>query len=227
MIKLNVEEGKTYVFELEGKTTEFDVPGNPTITSIDKSEIHVDIDKFDGETLIFTSKTNSSVGESPDSKVKSITNLKFPPVVNDVNEPFNPISVTIQLIAMIKLRYKVDLKSNNVEFLNRSDVLGKAKRMMKEKGYNEEFIAKGIDFMAKENAIWQRIHEANHFLIYFNLSVKTDNELLQSRFLDKSFQLKENEEFIHGEKTDQPGTTFSKAVIRAPLKTAFFLIHYS
>jgi hypothetical protein len=207
---LKLEKGRTYVFELNSVITEFDVTGNPTTTSKSKTEIHFDIEKFNGETLIFTSKTISSVSEKPDSKVKSITNLKFPFVVNDVNASFNPISTITQLLSLTELRYKVDLENNNVEFLNKQDALDEVRSIMEAKGFNDEFIAKGTDFMEKENAIWQRIHEAHQFILYFNQSVKTNDKFLKSKFPDKSFQRKENEEYIQGEKKLNPEQLFQK-----------------
>src|SRR5690606_22011186 len=119
IIKLNVEEGKTYVFESKLTITEFDMFGKPTVKHKSNGEVHVEIEHFEGKNLVFLSKAVSGSREDQFSKVKSIINSKFPPVVSDVNERFKPINEVSRLLSLTGLRYRVDLESNNTEFINR------------------------------------------------------------------------------------------------------------
>ena len=224
IIKLDVEKGKTYVFEVKSIITEFDIFGNPTIISKGKTEMHFEIENFDGEALIFSSKITSGESENPNSKVKSISNIEFPPIVNDVNTSFSPFSVVIQFLSLTGLRYNVDLKNNKVELLNLQDAFDEVKNLMESRGFNNEFIAKGIDFMQKDTTwLWQRSHKAHQFIFYFNQSIKTDNKILKSQFDDIKYQLNENDEFNAGKKTGQPGTTFTTVTLS---KTHGFSLHY-
>jgi hypothetical protein len=219
-----VEKGKTYVFEAKSVITEFDLLGNPTIVSKGKSKIQFEIENLDEQTLIFSSRTTSGESENPDSKVKSITNIEFPPIVNDVNTSFNPFSVVIQFLSMSGLRYQVDLENNKSELLNLQEAFDEVKKLMEARGFNDEFIAKGIDFVQKDTTwIWQRTHKAHQFICYFNQSIKTDNKILKSQFDDISYHLNQNDEFIAGKKTAQPGTTFSTVTLS---KTHSFPLHY-
>jgi hypothetical protein len=209
IIKLNLEEGKSYVFELNSTLSEFDITGHRTIKEKSKSEICFEVEKFDGRNLVFAAKVTSTVNEYPDSKVKSILNQQFPPVVSDINKGFNPISVVVQLLSMTGLRYKIDLKSNAIKFLNKSEVLDSVRKFMHQKGYNEEFITKGIEFMKQDNIFWHRIHETNRFILHLNQSSIIDGNSLKNKLLIKDFQLNNNEEFVYGKKDPFPGSTYS------------------
>jgi hypothetical protein len=225
MIKLNVEEGKTYVFESKFTITEFDMFGKATVKHKSNREVHVEIEHFDGKNLVFLSKVVSGSREDQFSKVKSIINYKFPPVVNDVNERFKPINEVSRLLSLTGLRYRVDLESNNTEFINRQEALEEVKKLMIAKGFNKQFIEKGIGYFQQDSTIWQKIniHEVHQFIVYFNNSLKTENGL-KSPFLDRSFQLNENEEFIYDVKANQSGIAFSK--VELSKRHGFPLIYY-
>lgn len=224
IIKLNVEKGKTYVFEIKSVTTAFDIPGNPNILSKGKSKIQFEIENFDGKTLIYTSKTTSGEYENPDSKIKTIMNLEFPSIVNDVNASFNPTSVVIQFLSMTGLRCKVDLETNKVEVLNLQETIDEVKKLMEARGFNEDFIAKGIDFVQKDTT-WIRkgTLKAHQFIFNFNQSIKTDNKILKSKVDGIKYQLNENNEFVSGKEKGQPGTIFSTVTLS---KTHGFSLHY-
>ena len=224
IIKLDVEKGKTYVFEAKSVITEFDLLGNPTIVSKGKSNIQFEIENFDGKTLIYTSKTTSGEYENPDSKIKTIMNLEFPPIVNDVNTSFSPLSVVIQFLSMTGLRCKVDLENNKVELLNLQDTFDEVKKLMEARGFNEDFIAKGIHFVQKDTT-WIRkgTLKAHQFIFNFNQSIKTDNQILKSKVDGIKYQLNENNEFVSGKEKGQPGTIFSTVTLS---KTHGFSLHY-
>ena len=209
-IKLKLDEGKTYVFCSETKRTEFDSIGTPNVTSVSNAKFRFEIEKVYDDSIIFASIIESGISQQPDERIKTILDIKFPPVVSDINKYNNPATLIGPLLTMIKLRFQINLKNNAIKQTNKEEVMEKMHSILVDKGYDKKNISKVIDYVFQNNAFVQNILMYNQLFLYFNQSEKFKDGTIESKFFGKTFYKTEDEVYINGENLKHPGSNFSK-----------------
>ncbi len=211
IIKPNLEEGQTYVFELANRISNFDGKNNSSVHSVEKITFKFEIEEVTSDKVIFSSIILSGKSEEPNARIKTVFNTEFPPVFKNINLNNNSVNIVKSLLAMVRLQYEINLATNSIKQINTAEMLEEMHSVMTKKGYDKEIISDVIDFVIERNEVRQRIFSYNELLLFFNHSVQEQNETIESPFLEKVFKRTSDGNYVSGQKEKTPGTEFISA----------------
>jgi DNA-dependent RNA polymerase auxiliary subunit epsilon len=211
IIRLNLKEGETYVFENETTNSELDKSGNQYVKSMTKRKVEFKIEEVHSEKIIFSSVILSSNSEKPEAKIKTIFSNKFPPVVENINKKYSLVQLVSSLLCMVRLQHEIDLNSNTLKQINKEKTLEEMRSLLAKKEFDNENISDITNFIRKGNEVIQKILSYNELLLYFNQAVKSGPGELYSEFFQKSYHKTNTEtEYEYGQDKGRQGTVFEK-----------------
>lgn len=143
--------GKEYIYEY----TESEYTLNDDSTRFDPREhretLRLQYDEFEpGKEPYLKVTVSKSISVKPGAVPLQITDYKFPAFVDGI--PVSPSVAVRDLLFAMELQFSIDSVSNQLSLLNRTDLLLKAREVLRSKGIDEDDIRRNTEFF-NENLI--------------------------------------------------------------------------
>ncbi len=211
-IRLNLEEGKTYVFGYESKLTSFDRNGNSLENSVSSGKFAFSIEKINREKVIFYSKDIKGKNEKIGNKARIIYDNEFPPIIENINHTINNnYRLFNSLLNLVDLKFELDLKQNSLKQIEKNTMFEQMDSILTIKGYNQESISEFVDFVSNDTIFMPRIIASKNLFLYFNGATKINQNEIWSPFLNNTYTRSGiKNEFISGENKKTPGIVFER-----------------
>lgn len=197
LIKLNLKEGYEYIFEKVDKNYGLKTDNSRVIKSSETKEIRLAVeDVVLGEKTVFTLEYLKNIIDGAFSEtLLNRTDYFFPNFIEGETSYFDQSDCLESLLCRAKLRFSVDLRTNEIVLLNRVELLEQFHERLLEQKIRRENISEYIQWI--NNRKFFVDDDLVTFLTWFNNSeLGADQTLTKTAFDEKLIVRERNGDFL-------------------------------
>ena len=190
-IQLKLEEGHEYVFEKIDKVYAVNEAGDKDERAVKKKEICFTVEKvIDGSFVELSLKHLANYHDGPSTPgVLNRMDHFFPDFSEGETQYPDLKEFTEPLLCRSVLRFSIDLKTNEIEFLNRAELLEDFVSRLEEQKYEEETIKHYINSINKKKFFVEE--DLISFLTWFNHTRLGSDKTIRNSKLEGKFIVRE------------------------------------